>query len=225
MPLPLRRRAISCKWGFRVKRNADGSIQRHKVRLVAKGFHQQQGFDFDETFSIVIKPTTNRVILTLALSKGWGIKQLDVNNAFLNGILHEEVYMEQPVGFEHRDKSLVCKLHKALYGLKQAPRIWFEKLASTLHKFGFESSKCDSSLFIRVTPQHSTYILIYVDDILITRSSMEIIASLVKNVNKAFALKDLGDLNYFLGIEVKKLEDGSLHLSQTKYIKDLLSKA
>lgn len=225
VPLPAGRRAIGCKWVFRIKKNADGTIQSYKARLVAKGFHQQQGFDFDETCSPVVKPSTIRVVLTLALSKGWNIRQLDVNNAFLNGCLHEEVYMEQPSGFEHRDKNLVCKLQKSLYGLKQAPRAWFEKLASTLCMFGFQSSLCDYSLFIRITPQHTTYILVYVDDILITGSSAREVQSLIQGLNQIFALKDLGDLSYFLGIEVQRLSNESLHLSHVKYIKDLLAKA
>jgi hypothetical protein len=132
---------------FRVKENSDGTVNRYKARLVAKGFHQLQCFDFTETFSPVVKPITIRLILTLVISYKWPIKQLYVNNAFLNGILEEEVYMQQPQGFESGDSGLVCKLHKALYGLKQAPRQWFDRLKVTLLHFGFQASKCDPSLF------------------------------------------------------------------------------
>ena len=132
VPLPPNRQVIGCKWVFRVKENADGSINRFKARLVAKGFHQVHGFDFNETFSPVIKPVTIRIILTLALSHEWKLFQLDVNNAFLNGSLEEIVFMTQPLGFEVTNKSLVCKLNKAIYGLKQAPRQWFIRLKSTL---------------------------------------------------------------------------------------------
>jgi histone deacetylase 1/2 len=148
VPLPQNRKAIGCKWVFRTKENPDGSINKYKARLVAKGFHQLQGFDFNETFSPVIEPVTVRLILSLAVSYKWPLKQLDINNAFLNGILEEEVYMVQPPGFETTDSSLVCKLNKALYGLKQAPRQWFDRLTSTLLQFGFKSSKCDLSLHL-----------------------------------------------------------------------------
>lgn len=151
VPLPQDREPIGCKWVFRVKQNPDGSVHKLKARLVAKGFHQQLGFDYNETFSPVVKPVTIRVMLTLAVTNNWCLRQLDINNAFLNGILEEEVYMSQPPGFEHSDKTLVCRLNKALYGLKQAPRAWYDRLRSTFLQFGFVSSKCDPSLFVYTT--------------------------------------------------------------------------
>ncbi|KAK2454628.1 putative mitochondrial protein [Trifolium repens] len=224
VPLPPHRKAIGCKWVFRTKENADGSINKFKARLVAKGFHQVQGFDFNETFSPVVKPVTIRLILSLAISYKWPLKQLDINNAFLNGNLDEEVYMTQPQGFESTDSSLVCKLQKALYGLKQAPRQWFDKLTTTLLQFGFKASKCDPSLFIYSKDRQIVYLLVYVDDIIITGSSTMLVQNLVEKLNSAFSLKQLGDLDYFLGIEVHHLKDGSLLLTQSKYIRDLLTK-
>nr|KYP32233.1 Retrovirus-related Pol polyprotein from transposon TNT 1-94 [Cajanus cajan] len=224
VPLPPHRTAIGCKWVFRVKENPNGTVQKYKACLVAKGFNQQFGFDYHETFSPVIKPVTVRLILTLALTHHWPIQQLDVNNAFLNGTLEEEVYMTQPPGFEASDKCLVCKLHKAIYGLKQAPRAWFEKLKSTLLQFHFQASKCDPSLFVYSHANNVIYILVYVDDIIITSNNSSILHTLVSQLHSVFSLKDLGDLDYFLGIEVKTQSDGSLILTQSKYIRDLLNR-
>ena len=119
--LPKGCHAIGSKWIFRIKEKSDGSVERYKARLVAQGFLQREGYDFHETFSPVVKPTTVRLILSLSLANNWSIHQIDINNAFLNGYLTEAVFMKQPQGFEAENKNLVCKLHKSLYGLKQAP--------------------------------------------------------------------------------------------------------
>jgi len=215
---------IGCKWIFRNKFNADGTLQRHKARLVAKGYHQTQGLDYNETFSPVIKFSTVRIILSLALSYKWPIHQIDVNNAFLNGELEETVYMEPPPSFSPPDSNLVCKLNKAIYGLKQAPRSWYLKLANTLTTLGFSSTKSDTSLFIKFSKVATVFVLIYVDDIIITGSSSLAIQNLIKILHTNFALKDLGKLHYFLGIETTWTPEGNLHLSQSKYIRDLLRK-
>jgi hypothetical protein len=130
---------IDSKWVYKIKRRADGSLDRYKSHLVAKGFKQQYGVDYEETFSPVVTAATIRVILSLAVSNGWMIRQLDVHNAFLHGFLEEDVYMHQPPGYE--DKKLshhVCKLDKALYGLKQAPRAWYARLSTKLLQLGFK---------------------------------------------------------------------------------------
>lgn len=221
--LPSNREPIGCKWVFRIKRNADGTIKKYKARLVAKGFHQQHGFDFFETFSPVVKPTTVRVVITMALTNNWPIRQIGINNAFLNGDLSEEVFTVQPQGFVQGDGNLVCRLNKALYGHKQAPRAWFHKLHTFLHELGFSSSKCDTSLFIKVLGAITILILVYVDDILITSNSPSSIADLIATLNAKFPLKDLGGLNYFLGIQAH-LSSNKVCLTRTKYITDLLHK-
>jgi len=130
--------------------------------------------------------------------------------------------MQHPLGFESSSPHLVCKLQKAICGLKQAPRSWFEKLGSTLELFGFHYTKSDNSLFVKFHNSYTIFILIYVDDIVITRSSASHIQALIQKLGSFFALKDLGHLHYFLGIEVQHLKDGNILLSQTKYINDLL---
>ena len=163
--------------------------------------------------------------MSIAVINHWSIGQLDVNNAFLNGILTEEVFMHQPKGFLHPQyPSHVCKLTKALYGLKQAPRAWYDRLKSSLQHWGFHTSRSDTSLFF----QHKTFdivvVLIYVDDILITGLDNKLVEEVIGRLGFEFALKDLGDFNYFLGLEVTPSTAG-MHLSQTKYIGDLLKKA
>uniref|UniRef100_A0A2N9GCF6 Integrase catalytic domain-containing protein n=1 Tax=Fagus sylvatica TaxID=28930 RepID=A0A2N9GCF6_FAGSY len=163
---------IGCKWVFRIKRKPDGSIDRYKARLVAKGFHQRPGLDYTTTFSPVVKPTTIRTVLSIALMHRWPIRQLDVNNAFLHGTLEEDVFMTQPRGFvDSNFPNYVCKLKKSIYGLKQAPRAWYNELKGALLDLHFSQSKSDPSLFIYHAGGHTMYFLVYVDDLLITGSS------------------------------------------------------
>jgi histone deacetylase 1/2 len=171
---------IDSKWMFKVKRHANGQIERYKAHLVAKGFKQRHGLDYEDTFSPVVKPTIVRLLLSLAVTHGWAIRQLDIQNAFLNGVLEEEVYMRQPPGFEDSAQSHhLCKLVKGIYGLKQAPRAWNTRLSSVLRQHGFVLSTADTSLFIFQQPDITVYLLVYVDDIIVLSSSSSAIDRLV----------------------------------------------
>lgn len=225
VPKPSGVNVVSGKWVFRHKFHADGTLARYKARWVCRGFSQQHGIDFDETFSPVVKPSTIRVVLSLAVSTSWPIHQLDVKNAFLHGTLNETVYCQQPSGFENSSSpNLVCLLQKSLYGLKQAPRAWFQRFATFIQTIGFISSKCDSSLFIFRSSEHTAYLLLYVDDIILTASSSSFLKHIISSLNREFSMTDLGPLHHFLGINVSRTKS-TLFLSQRQYLLDLLSRA
>ena len=222
VPLHSSMNVVGSRWVYKIKRHADGRIDRYKARLVARGFTQQEGIDYLETFSPVVKPTTVRLVITIAVTHGWKIHQLDVHNAFLNGILQEEVYMAQPPGFvDPTLPSYVCRLHKSLYGLKQAPRAWYNRLSEFLISIGFQASKVDTSLFILSFGGAMIYLLVYVDDILLTGSDSTLLQRLITLLSSEFKLRDLGSAHFFLGIEVKSTSMGLL-LSQHKYTLDII---
>jgi hypothetical protein len=184
-------------------------LDRYKTRLVAKGFKQRYGIDSEDTFSSIVKVVTIRIILSIAVSRGWSLRQLDVQNAFLHGLLEEKVYMRQPPGYEDVScPHYICKLDKALYGLKQASRAWYLRLSTKLRELGFQASKTDTSLFFYSKKNVTMFVLIYVDDIIVASSMQDAMTALLQDLNKEFALKDLANLHYFLGIEINKVENG-----------------
>lgn len=175
-------------------------------------------------FSPVVKSTTIRVVLSLAVTQKWPLRQLDVQNAFLHGHLTETVYLQKPPGFVDPAKpDHVCLLHKSLYGLKQAHRAWFHRLSTVLHSLGFHGSKTDPSLFIYSHGGTLLYMLVYVDDIILTGNNSQAIDKVVKCLNQSFAVKDMGSLSYFLGLEVTK-KGTDIVLSQRKYILEILQR-
>ncbi|KAJ9691425.1 hypothetical protein PVL29_013564 [Vitis rotundifolia] len=213
---------VGCRWIYKLKYLPDGSVERHKARLVTQGFTQTPRVDYFDTFSPVVKPYTIRLILALAVSFQWPVRQLDVENALLNGDLQDEVFMAQPQGFVHPQyPHYVCKLHKALYGLKQAPRAWFQKLQVALVDYGFQSSRTNTSLFIHHTASDILILLVYMDDILVTGSNPKLVSHFISYLHDKFALRDLGPLSYFLGIQAQQ-QGSILHLNQQKYIANLL---
>ncbi|GKB52362.1 ribonuclease H-like domain-containing protein [Tanacetum coccineum] len=225
VPRPTNVNVVRSMWLFRHKYNADGSLSRYKARLVANGRSQQQGIDCDETFSPVVKPATIRTVLSLAVSRDWPIHQLDVKNAFLHGQLSETVYMHQPPGFvDTTHPDYVCHLQRSLYGLKQAPRAWFQRFTSFITRVGFQHSKTDASLFVFHRGSDIAYLLLYVDDIILTASSTALLQRIITVLHGEFAMTDLGSLNYFLGISAQRSSSG-LFLSQSKFAEEILERA
>ena len=214
---------VGSKWMFRIKWKVDGYVECYKARLVTKGFLQQPGVDFSETYSPVIKPITIRTVLSMAITTGWCIKHIDTSNAFLHGYLQETVYMSQPSGFLHPNfLDVVCHLKTAIYGLKQVPHAWYSRLSSRLQELGFLGYKSNHSLFIFTTASVKIFALVYVDDIILIGSSAAAVNSLIKTLSIDFPVKDLGSLNFFSGIEVNHVA-ASMILTQQHYITDILS--
>ncbi|BFG36682.1 hypothetical protein CerSpe_229560 [Prunus speciosa] len=223
VPLPKGKKAVGCRWVFTLKHKADGSIDRYKARLVAKGYTQTYGVDYTETFAPVAKLNTVRVLLSLAANRDWPLLQFDIKNAFLHGDLKEEIYMDPPPGIPVTSKEgVVCKLRKSLYGLKQSPRAWFGRFAASMKKFGYVQSNSDHTLFLKRHKGKLTALIIYVDDMIVTEDDHVEIQSLQKYLASEFEMKSLGDLKYFLGIEVARFKHG-IFLSQRKYVLDLLA--
>jgi len=225
VPRPRHANTVTGKWIFKHKFHADGSLERYKARWVLRGFTQRPGVDFAETFSPVVKPATVRTVLSLALSRQWPVHQLDVKNAFLHGTLTETVFAAQPSGFEdpaHPD--FVCRLNKSLYGLKQAPRAWYSRFATYLVSLGFVEAKSDTSLFVYHRGSDMAYLLLYVDNIVLTASSTHLLRKVILALQREFAMKDLGELHHFLGMQVQRTTDGMV-LSQRQYMLDILDRA
>ena len=224
VPLPEGKKSIGCKWVYKVKHNANGSISRYKARLVAKGYAQINGIDYEDTFSPIAKMATVRAIIAVAASKGWVLHQMDVKNAFLHGDLQEEVYMDQPLGYEDSGHpEHVCRLKKALYGLKKAPRAWHERIAQYLVTIGFHMADADHSLYVCKSDKGIVIVTIYVDDLIIGGDNLEEVEHVKSLLKQEFEMKDLGELRYFLGIEVIRTAEG-IWLSQQKYALDMLKK-
>ncbi|KAJ7961715.1 Retrovirus-related Pol polyprotein from transposon TNT 1-94 [Quillaja saponaria] len=220
--LPHGKRAVGCKWVFTIKRKADGTIERYKARLVARGFTQTYVVDYQETFAPVAKMNSIRVLISCAANLGWDLQQLDVKNAFLHGDLAEEVYMEIPLGFScQKTEGKVCKLKKSLYGLKQSPRAWFDRFQKAMISFGYQQSNADHTMFVKHCHGRITILIVYVDDIVVTGDNPAEVSKLKSHLAKEFEIKDLGKLCYFLGIEVAHSDRG-IFLSQRQYVLDLL---
>lgn len=220
---PPNAKIIGSKWVYKIKRNPDGSVAKYKARLVARGFNQKYGIDFDENFSPVARYETVRLFLAIAASEQMQIAQIDIKNAYINGILKEEVYLQQPKGFEDTGRpNLVCKLSRAIYGLPQSGKYWYDTFTDTLMKFGLIKLNSDPCAFIGNFMEETVRALIYVDDCLIIAKSMSTINTVIEKLKAEFELT-VGSGRTFLGIEIHPQPDGSITITQQSYIQKLLN--
>lgn len=194
---------VTSKWIYKIKHAVDGSIDKYKARLMARGFSQKEGEDYNESFAPVARYTSIRSIISLVAS--WELHQMDVKIAFLNGVIEVEVYIEQPQGFEvHGKESHVCRLKKALYGLKQAPRAWYAHIDNYLMRLGFTKNEVDPNLYFKVVKNALVILLLYVDNLFLI-GVKPLIIQCKKQLASKFDMKDLGLMHYYLALEVWKI--------------------
>ncbi|KAJ9551957.1 hypothetical protein OSB04_016002 [Centaurea solstitialis] len=224
VPRPEGKSIIDTKWIFKNKKDEDNIVVRNKARLVAKGYRQQEGIDYNETFAPVARIEAIRMFLAYAAHKDFTVYQMDVKTTFLNGVLKEEVYVSQPEGFVDQDHpDHVYILDKALYGLKQAPRAWYDSLSQFLVGSGYSKGKIDNTLFIKREGEHIMLVQIYVDDIIFGSTCPNFCDTFSKLMMTRYEMSMMGELNFFLGLQVKQLSAG-IFINQAKYIKDILKK-
>nr|CAN71245.1 hypothetical protein VITISV_011091 [Vitis vinifera] len=224
VPRPQNQSVIGTRWVFRNKMDENGIIIRNKARLVAQGFNQEEGTDYEETFTPVARLEAIRMVLAFACFKDFVLYQMDVKSAFLNGFINEEVYVEQPPGFQSFNfPNHVFKLKKTLYGLKQSPRAWYERLSKFLLKKGFKMGKIDTTLFIKTKENDMLLVQIYVDDIIFGATNVSLCEEFSKCMHSEFEMSMMGELNFFLGLKIKQLKEGTF-INQAKYIRDILKR-
>jgi hypothetical protein len=227
--LPEGRRAIGTKWVFKTKTNSAGEVVRYKARLVVQGFTQVEGIDYFETYAPVANITTVRTLLAAATAMDWELQQMDVDTAFLNAPVEEEIYTAMPPGYQEYSPSgeqLVYKLRRSLYGLKQAPKNWNSVLNQWLvDDFGFQRSAVDTCLYTFSLDQDLLVLLVYVDDLILASTTSALLQDFKTAISSRFNIKDLGELEYFLGVRVTRdRPNRRLLLDQTVYIKTMLEK-
>lgn len=221
-PIPRNKTAIGCKWVFKVKKSSDNTPDRFKARLVAQGFSQKFGIDYEEVFAPVVKATTIRTLLSIAEKRKYLVQHLDVKTAFLNGKLKEIIFMKQPPGHIKEGKEdFGCRLNKSLYGLKQSAKSWYEKLDETLTNYSFVRCDSDPCLY-KHGNSICTYLVVHVDDIMIAGSSKTRIDNIITVLNHEFSLTNLGDIRCYLGVQVTRTETGDFSIHQQNYINKIL---
>ncbi|KAJ9538735.1 hypothetical protein OSB04_031468 [Centaurea solstitialis] len=224
VPRPRKRTIIGSKWIFRNKLDEIGTIIRNKARLVAQGYRQEKGIDYDETFAPVARLEAIRLFLAFAAHMNFKVYQMDIKNAFLNGKINEEVYVAQPPGFvDPKFPDHVYKLNKALYGLKQAPRAWYDTLSTFLLSKGFVRGEIDSTLFLKKYPKHILLVQIYVDDIIFGSTNPKLCEKFELLMKSEYKMSMMGELTFFLGLQIKQSEKG-IFINQGKYVHEMLKK-
>jgi hypothetical protein len=222
VPRPQNKSVVGSKWIYKIKHASDRSIDKYKARFVARGF-SHKGVDYEEIFAPVARYTSIRTVISIATRMGWKIHQMDVKTAFLNGNIEEEVYLEQPKGFEVHDRaSHVCHLKKAMYGLKQGPRAWYSRIDCYLQSIGFVKSDVDSNLYLLIKEGYILILVLYVDDLFLTGAET-LITACKQDLAKEFEMKDLGLMHYFLGLEMWQ-QKGEAFLGQGKYTVEILKR-
>ncbi|GJY38414.1 retrovirus-related pol polyprotein from transposon TNT 1-94, partial [Tanacetum coccineum] len=215
---------IGIKWVFKNKLDENGVVSRYKARLVAQGYNQKEGIYFDETYAPVARLESIRILLAYACAHDFKLYQTDVKSAFLNGFINEEVYVAQPPRFIDFEKpNHVFKLKKALYGLKQAPKGWYDRLKAFLLDHSYIMGLVDNTLFTKKKDSHIIIVQIYVDDIIFGSTCQDLCDDFSKLMHDEFEMSMMGELNFFLGLQIKQLEDG-IFFNQSKYVKEMLKK-
>ena len=221
---PKDRKTIGLKWVFRTKLNFDGSVNKHKAKLIVKGYAQVWGVYFSETFAPVARLDTIILVLALSAQKGWKVYHLNVKSTFLNGVLQEEIYVEQLEGFIiPGQEEKVYLLKKAMYGLKQPPRGWYNNMDGHLLSQGFEKSLGESTLYVKKLDSNLVIVSLYVDDLLVTRGNKAQITLFKQNMMKMFEMTDLGEIPYFLSMEIKQTQS-EIFICERKYLKEILKR-
>lgn len=218
--LPSGRKTVGSKWVYKIKLDDKGNIARYKARLVAQGFTQKYGVDYDEVFAPVARSTTLRTLLSYSGKQKFCVKQYDIKTAFLNGTLQEEIFMRQPQGFKTNNQ--VYKLKKSLYGLKQAAKVWNDTLDSELIKIGFLKNEMDRCLYMLCAENKICYLLVHVDDMILSSNDEKLIENVSNQINKKFEMTDLGHVKHYLGIEISKDPFDNYLMSQTRYIEKII---
>jgi hypothetical protein len=217
-------KAIECRWIYKKKKDMDGNVHIYKSRLVAKGFRQVQGVDYDETFSPVAMLKSIRIILAIAMYFNYEIWQMDVKTAFRNGNLDEDMYMTQPEGFvDLTNGGKVCKLQKSIYRLKQASRSWNIHFDEVVKGFGFLQNGDEACVYKKESGSSVTFLILYVDDMLLIGTDIPMLESVKTSLKNSFSMKDLGEAAYILGIRIYRDRSRRLiGLSQDTYIDKVL---